>query len=229
VCERHEGFFASPRRDEGSGSGSTTEEPRGNQGKAPHPLSESFAEPMLRPDPFIARIHADFRFDALACHFSRLRKASGRRADFARPVRNPGWRECHFLKRVLAIRGCSGQGGRRSEGPRSKVLWFRRLRAFIPLGWFRLLTFRPSTFRPRQPLKEVPSGLVPRASSSSPFDEMKEFLRLARCARPMERARIFFPTAALLVGHESRFAPSSRLAFGKNLARERQRSFRAGH
>jgi hypothetical protein len=45
----------------------------------------------------------------------------------------------------------------------------------------------------------------------------------------MERARIFFPTAPLLVGHESRFAPSSRLAFGKNLACERRRSFRAGH
>jgi hypothetical protein len=70
---------------------------------------------------------------------------------------------------------------------------------------------------------------VLRASSSSPFDEMKDFLKFARCARPMERTRIFFPTAALLVGHESRFAPSSRLAFGKNLARERQRSFRAGH
>jgi hypothetical protein len=42
-------------------------------------------------------------------------------------------------------------------------------------------------------------------------------------------AWIFYPTAALLVGHESRFAPSSRLAFGKNLSREIQRSYRAAH
>jgi len=31
-------------------------------------------------------------------------------------------------------------------------------------------------------------------------------------------ARIFFPIAALLRGHESRFAPSSRLALEKNLS-----------
>jgi hypothetical protein len=32
---------------------------------------------------------------------------------------------------------------------------------------------------------------------------MKDSVKLARCARPLERARIFFPTAALLVGHQS--------------------------
>jgi hypothetical protein len=94
---------------------------------------------------------------------------------------------------------------------------------FPPIG-FRWRGLRPDAFFAREKCK-----LVPRASSSSPFDEMKDFLKSARCARPMERARIFFPTASVLVGHESRFAPSSRLAFGKNLACESQRSFRAGH
>jgi four helix bundle protein len=51
--------------------------------------------------------------------------------------------------------------------------------------------------------------LVSRASSSSPFEVMKEFLKFARSARLRQRARIFFPTAVPRPRMRVNLSPSS--------------------